>query len=81
MLKLKCNEHKESCTFPLQSSVSSFVSHYATPELRVNGCRVFGTLDLMGEGVEMASVNYAFTQASIKELMDAYYKKIITVQS
>jgi len=46
----------------------------------MNGCRVFGTLDLIGEGVEMASVNYAFIQASIKVLMDAYCKKIITLQ-
>ena len=32
-----------------------------------------------GGAVEMASVNYAFTQASIKGLMDAYCKKIITL--
>jgi len=31
-------------------------------------------------GVEMASVNYAFIQASIKELMDAYCEKIISLQ-
>ena len=30
-------------------------------------------------GVEMASVYYAFTQAPIKELMDAYCKIIITL--